>query len=47
MDIGGKTGNPVYAAESGTVEASGWSNGGYGYYIIIYDLNNMGIRAIK
>ena len=35
VDIGGPLGTPIYAAESGTVTTAGWSNGGYGYYIII------------
>jgi len=35
IDIGNKTGQPVYAAEDGLVTASGWNSGGYGYYIII------------
>ena len=35
IDIGVKTGNPIYAAEDGIVITSGWNSGGYGYYIII------------
>jgi LysM repeat protein len=35
LDIGDKTGDPIYAAEDGLVEASGWNKGGYGNYIII------------
>ncbi|PIR55874.1 MAG: hypothetical protein COU73_03850 [Parcubacteria group bacterium CG10_big_fil_rev_8_21_14_0_10_46_32] len=35
IDIGNKTGQPVYAAEDGVVTTSGWNAGGYGYYIII------------
>jgi len=34
LDIANKTGTPLYAAEDGTVERSGWSNG-YGYNVII------------
>jgi LysM repeat protein len=34
LDIGDKTGNPIYAAEDGKVERSGWSNG-YGNNVII------------
>lgn len=35
LDIGNSTGQPIYAAENGKVEAAGWNNSGYGYYIII------------
>jgi len=35
LDIGDKTGKPVYAAEDGIVTKAGWNNGGYGYYIMI------------
>lgn len=35
VDIGNKTGQPIYAAEGGMVEVSGWNSGGYGYYVII------------
>ncbi len=41
IDIGGKSGTPIYAAESGTVEIAGWSSGGYGYYIIINHGNSI------
>ncbi|MDD5749996.1 MAG: peptidoglycan DD-metalloendopeptidase family protein [Patescibacteria group bacterium] len=34
LDIGDKSGNPIYAAESGKVERSGWANG-YGYHVIV------------
>lgn len=34
LDIANKTGTPLYAAEAGTVERSGW-NSGYGYNIVI------------
>ena len=34
IDIGGKTGNPVYATQAGRVERAGWSTG-YGYNIVI------------
>ena len=34
LDIANKTGTPLYAADAGTVEYAGWSNG-YGYNIII------------
>jgi len=35
LDIGNKTGQPIYAAESGIIEKAGWNNGGYGYFVII------------
>lgn len=35
IDIGNKTGQPVYAADDGVVTASGWNSGGYGYYVVI------------
>lgn len=34
LDIANKTGTPLYAAEAGTVERSGWNNG-YGYNVVI------------
>lgn len=34
LDIANKTGTPLYASESGTVEKSGWNNG-YGYNVVI------------
>ena len=34
LDIANKTGTPLYAAEAGTVEYSGWSNG-YGYNVLV------------
>ncbi|MGI5827106.1 MAG: peptidoglycan DD-metalloendopeptidase family protein [Patescibacteria group bacterium] len=34
LDIANKTGTPLYAAEAGTVEVSGWNNG-YGYNVLI------------
>lgn len=34
LDIANKTGTPLYAPESGTVERSGWSTG-YGYNVVI------------
>lgn len=34
LDIANRTGTPLYAAESGTVERSGWNNG-YGYNVVI------------
>lgn len=35
IDIPQPTGSPVYAAEDGIVEVSGWNGGGYGYYVIV------------
>ncbi|MCR4279852.1 MAG: M23 family metallopeptidase, partial [Candidatus Komeilibacteria bacterium] len=35
VDIANKSGQPIYAAEAGTVITSGWNKGGYGYYIIV------------
>ena len=34
LDIANKTGTPLYAADSGTVESAGWG-AGYGYNIVI------------
>ncbi len=34
IDIGGKTGQPIYAARAGRVEKAGWSTG-YGYNLVI------------
>ncbi|MFA6369395.1 M23 family metallopeptidase [Candidatus Falkowbacteria bacterium] len=34
LDIANKTGTPLYAAEAGTVEVSGWNNG-YGYNVVV------------
>lgn len=34
LDIGNKTGQPIYAAEAGKVERAGWSSG-YGYNVVI------------
>jgi len=44
LDINGRWGDPIYAAESGKVETSGWNTRGYGYYIIINHGN--GIRTL-
>ena len=35
IDIASYTGNPVKAADSGYVAAAGWSNQGYGYYVVL------------
>jgi LysM repeat protein len=40
LDVGDKTGNPIYAAEAGKVERSGWSRG-YGYNVVINHGNGM------
>ncbi len=34
LDIANNTGTPIYAADAGTVEYAGWSNG-YGYNVVI------------
>lgn len=44
IDIALPTGNPIYAAESGVVEAAGWNRGGYGYQIVINHGNNLKTR---
>lgn len=41
MDIVAPKGTPIYAAEAGTVTASGWSSSGYGYRIIIKHKNGL------
>lgn len=43
LDIGDKTGNPIYAAEAGKVERAGWSKG-YGYNVVINHGN--GIKSL-
>lgn len=35
IDLGGTTGNAIYAADDGVVVYSGWNNYGYGYVIVI------------
>ena len=35
IDIGGQTGNAIYAVDNGVVVYAGWSNYGYGYLIVI------------
>ena len=35
IDIGGKSGDPIYAADNGIVVYAGWSSVGYGYLVII------------
>ncbi|MEI7452219.1 MAG: M23 family metallopeptidase [Candidatus Falkowbacteria bacterium] len=35
LDIANHVGTPLYAAEDGVVEFSGWNNGGYGYMVFI------------
>jgi murein DD-endopeptidase MepM/ murein hydrolase activator NlpD len=35
IDIGGKLGNPIYAADSGVVVYSGWNDWGYGNVVVI------------
>jgi len=41
LDVGDKTGNPIYAAEAGKVEKAGWNSGGYGNYVIINHGNGL------
>lgn len=40
-DITGAIGTPIYAADNGVVTVSGWTDTGYGYYIIIDHQNGM------
>ena len=35
IDIGGRTGNPIYAVDSGVVVYAGWNDWGYGNVIVI------------
>jgi murein DD-endopeptidase MepM/ murein hydrolase activator NlpD len=35
IDIGGQTGNAIYAVDNGVVVYAGWSNYGYGYLIVV------------
>jgi murein DD-endopeptidase MepM/ murein hydrolase activator NlpD len=35
IDIGGKSGDPIYASDNGIVVYAGWSSVGYGYLVII------------
>lgn len=41
LDIAAGYGTPIYAADGGTVTASGWSSGGLGYRVIINHGNGM------
>lgn len=41
MDIAAPHGTPIYAADDGVVITSGWSDGGYGYYVVIDHGNGM------
>ena len=43
LDVGDKAGKPIYAAEAGKVERSGWSRG-YGYNVVINHGN--GIKTV-
>ena len=36
-DFAAPAGTPIYAAASGYVQVAGWSSGGYGNYVIIYN----------
>ncbi len=44
IDIALPTGNPVYSALDGVVEASGWNRGGYGYQVVIRHSNGLKTR---
>lgn len=35
IDIGGQTGNPIYAVDNGVVVYAGWSDYGFGYLIVV------------
>lgn len=35
VDLSGRTGDPIYAADGGKIISSGYDNGGYGYMVII------------
>lgn len=35
IDIGGSTGNSIYATDNGVIVYAGWSNYGYGYLIVV------------
>lgn len=35
IDIAGRTGNPIYASDSGVIVYAGWNNWGYGYVVVI------------
>jgi murein DD-endopeptidase MepM/ murein hydrolase activator NlpD len=35
IDIGGTTGNAIFAVDAGVVVYAGWHNGGYGYVVVI------------
>ncbi len=41
VDIWGSRGTPIYAADDGVVITSGWTDTGYGYYVIIDHGNGM------
>ena len=41
IDIWASTGTPIYAADNGVVITSGWTDTGYGYYIIIDHQNGI------
>lgn len=35
IDIGGATGNAIFAVDAGVVVYAGWHNGGYGYVVVV------------
>ena len=41
IDIWASTGTPIYAADNGVVITSGWTDSGYGYYIIVDHQNGI------
>ncbi|OGL67112.1 hypothetical protein A3B21_04875 [Candidatus Uhrbacteria bacterium RIFCSPLOWO2_01_FULL_47_24] len=44
LDIGDKTGAPIYAIEDGVVEAAGWGRGGWGNMVLVNHGNGMKTR---
>ncbi len=44
IDIGIPLGSPIYAADDGVVDKSGWNTGGYGYMILIDHANGIKTR---
>lgn len=44
LDVGDKMGNPIYAAENGAVEYSGWERGGWGNTVMVNHGNGIKTR---